>query len=138
MSRCNSEGISPDVLDAMMTSGGALLEFQLLGDVLLDEIDAARHRTQVGGERQRALGRQRRKGQSRQCALGIFHRAANPGLHLRFHVRRHDIDTEMQCARRPAAADHSGTEQTQRFHLSHSRHASRPSRLGFYNVTVII
>jgi hypothetical protein len=100
---------------------GALLELELLRDVLLDEVDRARHEAEIGGEGQLALGGQRRKGQARQGSFGVGDGAANPRLHLGLDVRGHHVDAEVQCARRPAAADHAGAEQSQSSHLSHDR-----------------
>ena len=97
----------------------ALLELELLGNVFLDEIGLGGHGVQVGREGQPALARQRRQRQARQRPLGVRHRAADPFLHLRLHVGGDHIDAEMQRARRPAAADDPGTQQTERLDLSH-------------------
>jgi hypothetical protein len=94
---------------------------------------AARHRAEVGREGEVAGWRQRRAGESRQRLGGIAHGAANPRLHGGIHIRRHDIDSEVQCARRPAAPDHAGAEEAQRLDLSH-----RPPPSKVFNVMAII
>jgi hypothetical protein len=114
----------------------ALLQRQLLGNVLLDEIRTLRHHRKIGGKGQLALGRQRRESQAREGGFGIRDRAADPLLHLRLDVRGNDVDPEMQCARGPSAADHAGAEQPQCLYLSHDCHPRK--RHDLCNVTSII
>ncbi len=66
----------------------ALLQGQLFRNVLLNEIGALRHELEIRGERESALGRQRREGQPRQGRLGVAHRTAYPLFHFRLDVRR--------------------------------------------------
>ena len=112
MSRCRSVGIRPEVLEAITTSAGrvaadlrqhALLQLELLGDVLLDEIRLrapSRRRSVVkvslplGGSGANVSARERR--------LGVVDGTAYPGLHLRLDVGRDHVDAEMQRARGPA------------------------------------
>ncbi len=97
----------------------ALLEFELLGDIFLDEIGLARHLVQVGGEAELPLGRERRERQARQRRLGIGDRVADPLLHLRLHIGGNHVDAKVQRTRGPAAADDSGAQQTEGSDLAH-------------------
>ena len=125
----------------------ALLELDLLRDVLLDEVHLPRHGQHVGGEGELPLGRQRRAGEPRERPFGVRDRAADPFLHFGFDVGGHHVDAEMQCARRPAAADHSRAQKPQRPNLSHRYHPIHPGkppercgiqRADLFNVVVII
>ncbi len=98
----------------------ALLELQLLGNVLLNEIRALGHDPKVGRERQLALRRQRRRGQARQRGFRIVDRAAYPRFHFRLDVGGDHIDAEMQRPRGPSAADDAGTQQPECLHCPHA------------------
>jgi hypothetical protein len=119
----------------------ALLELELLRDVLLDEVGLARHDGQVRRERERARRRQRRRGQPRKRGPSARHRATDPGLHLGLHVGGDDVDAEVQRARRPAAPDHARAEQSQRLDLAHRSNLAPERARGppiFFNTTTII
>jgi hypothetical protein len=88
----------------------ALFQGQLLRNVLLDEIRPLRHHLEIGRERQRALGRQRRARQPRERRLGVRDGAAYPLLHFGLHVGGDDVDAEVQRARGPSAPDDSGSQ----------------------------
>ena len=105
----------------------ALLQRQLFRNVLLDEIGLPRHRLQIRGERQLALRRQGRGGQTRQSGFGVGHRAANPFFHFRLDVSGDDVDPELQGARGPSAANDPGSEQPQCLYIPH-RSSSLASR----------
>jgi hypothetical protein len=101
-----------------------LLEFELLRHVLLDEIGPACHRLEVGREREFAFRRQRRQRESRERRLRVRDRLAHPLLHFRADVRGDHVDAEVQCTRRPAAADDAGAEQAKGPHVSHCNTAA--------------
>ena len=90
----------------------ALLQLELLGDVLLNEIRPRGHRIQVGRKGQPALGWQRRQRQACECALCVIHGAADPCLHFWLDVCGDDIDAEVQRPRGPAATDDSRAQKT--------------------------
>ena len=97
----------------------ALLQLQLLGNVLLYEVHLCGHRVQVGGKGQLALGRQRRQGQVRQGAFCVIHGATDPGLHFGLNVSGDHVDAEVQRPGGPPATDDSRAQKTERLHFSH-------------------
>ena len=88
----------------------ALLEFDLFGDILLDEVGLGRHFVQVSRECKPAFRRQRRKCQARECGLSVSHSATYPGFHLRLHIGSNDVNAVVQGARGPAATDDAGAQ----------------------------
>ena len=120
--------MSPEVLEAMTTSAGAwrltwastrclssscsgMFSWMKSTCAAMAFRSVVKESVPLGGS-----GASVRRGER---AFRVRHRAADPVLHLRLDVRGEHVDAEVQRARRPAAADDSRTQKTERLHLSH-------------------
>src|SRR5262245_44653623 len=92
--------VSPDELDAMLTSGGEqlielpielLLEIDPLGPVLLDEVGAGDRLRECGRELQVRLRRSGREAQSLERRPGGLHELPQRGFCVRRDVGRDDL-----------------------------------------------
>ena len=156
MSRCRSDRQQPrgaggndDVRrrHAARLREHPLLQLELLGDVLLDEIDLQPPSTSRSVVKDSLPSGGSGASVSRDSvARGIRDCAADPRFHLGPRVHGHHVDAEMQRTRGPAAADHARAQQAQHLHLSHGQEPRlrrrAPRRSGrqwrLYNIIIII
>jgi hypothetical protein len=89
--------VSPDELDAMITSAGnsssieLLLEVDPLGPVLLDQVRAYHGSRQIAGEGETRLGRAGRETQSLERRPGCLHEVPQRLLGVRCNIGRDDF-----------------------------------------------